>query len=239
MGRRGVFEIGAIIPPDQAARLQPLIKAWLSTGLGWRTDPRDLVSYAVNLLGGNEIKIGRWIANVIFRPSGAHGDAHPSHVLEDYWYEQELPRVVAVLGADGLQVVLPWLVAYERQTGHLTDESDISYFSRDSIRHRGDSHDGVEQALIDAVRDVTIKALAVDAPTATTLLLNSRMLLARKVAMFSVGEVLEQTSDEGARDRLLAVAGEPPRSTTPPATTRAGLTTLNWRAWLLARRGAR
>ncbi|MDO8363922.1 MAG: hypothetical protein Q7V88_13570 [Actinomycetota bacterium] len=206
--RRGVFEIGATIPPDQAARLQPLIKAWLATGLGWRTDPRDLVSYAVNLLSGDEIKAGRWIANVIFRPSGVKGGVQPSHVLEDYWYEEELPRVVNVLGADGLQVVLPWLVAYERQSGHLTDQSDITYISRDSIRIRGDSHDGVEQALIDAVRDLTVAAAAVDVRTATTLLLNSKMLLARKIAMFGVGELLKETSDEETRDQLLVVARE-------------------------------
>lgn len=43
--RRGVFVVGATILPDQAARLQPLMKAWLSTGFGWRTDPRDLLQH--------------------------------------------------------------------------------------------------------------------------------------------------------------------------------------------------
>jgi hypothetical protein len=36
--KRGVFELGAIIPPDQAARLEPLIKAWVPrASVGGRT----------------------------------------------------------------------------------------------------------------------------------------------------------------------------------------------------------
>jgi hypothetical protein len=40
--------------------------------------------------------------------------------LEDYWYEDGLPRVVAVLGDDGLSVVLPWLEAYEHSKGYFS-----------------------------------------------------------------------------------------------------------------------
>jgi len=203
--RRGTFEIGGVIPPEQAARLRPLIASWLPTGLGWRTDPRDLVSYAVNLLSGNEAKAGRWFANVLFRPSSAENET-PSTVLEDYWYEEELPRVIATLGSDGLQVVLPWLVANERQSGRFTDESDLSYFLRDSIRHRGDSHDDVKQALIDAVRDLSVQAMRRDAPATAALLVNTGMLLARKIAMFAVTEAFSEVENDEDRGQLLTVA---------------------------------
>ncbi len=206
--RRSVFSIGATIPPAEAARLQPLIKSWLATGFGWRTDPRDLVSYAVNLLSGGESNVGRWFANVIFRPSKTTKDQAHTLVLDDYWYEHELPRLVSVLGPDGLQVVLPWLVAYERQIGHFTDESDFTYFSRDSIRRRNEHHDGVEQALIDAVRDLAVEATIADASAATELLLKSKMLVARKIAMFAVSAALGTAPGEAVRRDLLTAAHE-------------------------------
>ena len=204
--RRGAFEIGAVIPPEQAARLQPLIKAWLPTGLGWRTDPRHLVSYAINLLNGDQRKAGRWFANVIFRPAPTDGDDLRQSTLEDFWYEQELPRLVAALGPDGLHVVLPWLIAHERQAGLFTDDADITYYHRESIRHRGESHDGVAQALTDAVRDLAVHAMETDAPAAISLLLRSDMLLARKIAMFALAERMIEPGDHESRDRLADAA---------------------------------
>lgn len=203
--RRGAFEIGAAIPPEEAARLRPLIEAWLPNGLGWRTDPRDLVSFAVNLLSGHEAKAGRWFANVIFRPSSTDKQA-PRNVLKDYWYEKELPRVVEALGADGLQVILPWLVEYETQAGRFSQQSDLSYFLRDSIRNRGDNHADVKHALVDAVRDLAVRAMLTDSRGATALLVNTGMLLARKIAMYAVAEALNNADDDEMRGELLAVA---------------------------------
>lgn len=204
--RRVVFEIGAKIPADYAAQLQPLIKSWRSDGFGWRTDPRDLVSFLVNLLEGGQHDVGKWFANLIFKPSGATG-RRPDLVLQDYVYERGLPRVVAALGADGLELVLPWLVAYERHKGHLAEESDFTYYWRDSIRQRGREHDGVEQALIDAVRDLAISAMSSDASAAKDLLLGTDMLLARKIALFALGEALLDVGDkESQLDRMVDVA---------------------------------
>lgn len=207
--RRGVFEIGASIPAEQAARLQPLIRSWQSSGFGWRTDPLTLVNYTVNLLEGGEVAVGRWIADLIFRPSKAKGRRKPDLALEDYWYEQSLPMVAKALGSDGLDLVLPWLVAYERSCGHLTTKSDLSYFSRESIRQSTDSIYEVEQALIDAVRDLAVDAMLVDALSSKNLLLGTKMLLARKIALFSLGEALGRVgANDGRLDGLLAVANE-------------------------------
>jgi hypothetical protein len=204
--KRGVFEIGAVVPPEQAARLQPLIKAWLPTGLGWRTDPSHLVSYAVNLLNGGQRKVGRWFANVIFRPSPGEDDRFRTTVLGDYWYEDELPRIVAALGDEGLPVVLPWLNEHERKAGRFTDDMDVTYFDRESIRHRGDSYDGVTQALIDSVRDLAVQAMAANAPTAVSLLVRSRMLVARRIAMFALAEYLNDPASESTRGELAGIA---------------------------------
>ncbi len=207
--RRGVFSIGAIIPAVQAARLQPLIRSWQSSGLGWRTDPQELVEFAVNLLQGGQHEVGKWFANLIFKPYKVKGRRKPDFVLEDYWYNLGLPKLVAVLGDDGLALVLPWLVAYERASGNLKKDSDLTYYSRESIRSRDDIHDDVEQVLIDAVRDLAIKAMLVDAPGAKRALLKSNMLLARKIALFSLGEAIRQSGNNEQHQRsLLAVAGE-------------------------------
>lgn len=207
--RRAAFEIGAKVPADYAAQLQPLIKSWQSSGFGWRTDPEDLVSYAVNLLEGSQRDVGRWFANLIFKPSGATNHRKPDLALEDHWYQEGIPRVAAVLGADGLELVLSWLVAYERHSGHLTGESDLTYFSRDSIRQHVDSLHEVEHVLIDAVRDLSIDGMLLDAAATKDALLKSNMLLARKIALFSLSQALEGVGEDDERlSGLLAVATE-------------------------------
>ena len=207
--RRAVFEIGAKIPAEQAARLKPLIKAWQRTGLGWRTDPRDLVRFAVNLLEGGEREVGTWFANLIFKPSKTETDRRPSAVLEDYWYEQELPKLVEVLEPGDLELVLSWLVAFERAIGHLTTKFDMTYHSRDAIRQALDSVYEVEQALIDAVRDLAVDAMLADPATAKEVLLKSNMLLARKIGLFSLSDALRRTSDgDERRVPLLTVADD-------------------------------
>jgi hypothetical protein len=207
--RRGVFAIGSTIPADQAARLRPLITSWQSSGFGWRTDPRDLVGFSVNLLQGRQYDAGQLFLRLLFKPSGVKGRRKRGSGLEDYWYEEGLPKVVAVLGDDGLAHILPLLVDYERSSGHLTKESDLTYFWRDSIRSRAGSRNDVEHVLIDAVRDLAIKAMLVDASRAKDALLETRMLLGRKIALFSLGEAIQQVSVEDKRlEALLAVASE-------------------------------
>ncbi|MBM0226120.1 hypothetical protein [Micromonospora sp. ATA51] len=74
--RRAAFEIGSKIPAAEGARLKPLLQAWTTTpgGFGWRTDPRELVSFAITLLEGGEIKTGRWLANNLFAPKPSVSD---------------------------------------------------------------------------------------------------------------------------------------------------------------------
>ena len=201
--RRGVFTVGSVIPADQAARLQPLIKTWAASGFGWRTDPRDLVGYAVNLLQGGQYEIGKWLASLLFKPTREAGGHNPDFGLEDYWYENGLPKVVAVLGNDGLAVVLPWLLAYERYKGRLRGELDITCMTRDSIRRRSNSHESVGQVLIDAVRDLAIRAMLADATEATVSLLKVKMALARKIALFALSEAIRQGVDDDERMNLM------------------------------------
>ncbi|SEB14151.1 MULTISPECIES: hypothetical protein [unclassified Mycobacterium] len=206
--RRGTFEVGANISADQAVRLMPLIKSWQPTGFGWRTDPEDLVAFTLNLLQGGQQRDGTWFAKQLFKPFKTRDRRRPAARLGAYWFEQGLPKVAAALGDDGLEIVLPWLVAYERISGHLKKDLDFSYFSRDSIRRRDDECEDMEQALIDAVRDSAVKAMLVDASKAKETLLGRDMLLGRKIALFSLGEAIRQSGDTQRVEDLLAVATE-------------------------------
>ena len=207
--RRGAFTVGATIPADQAVRLRPLIKAWIPSGFGWRTDPREIVTLAVNLLSGGQYEAGKWFSNLLFRPAEISTDRKPILTLDSYWYEQGLPRVVAVLKDDGLSTVLPWLVTYERSKSYITDDSDITFMSRDSIRTRNDSHESVEQALIDAVRDLAIKAMLLAPKEANSLLLSTNMMLARKIAMFALAEAITRGVGDGEQAKaMIRVADE-------------------------------
>ena len=198
--RRAVFEIGAKVPAEYAVQLQPLLKAWASsTGFGWRTDPRHVVAYCINLLEGGQRAAGTWTANVVFKPAKPTRFHRPQLAIEEYWYETELPKLVAALGNDGLEMTLSWLVGYERHSGHLSAKGDLTYFRRDSIRHNDDLLDKVEQSLINAVRDLAIDAMLTSPGPTTDLLLNTKMILGRKIAMFSLGEALLRVSSNDAR----------------------------------------
>ncbi|MCG5466271.1 hypothetical protein MED01_005088 [Micromonospora sp. MED01] len=211
--RRAVFEIGSRIPAAEGARLKALLQAWAATrqGFGWRTDPSELVSFAITLLDGGENKAGRWLANNLFapRPSVSDGPFRRTPVLamDDYWYQEELPRLVPALGADALKAVAGWLASFEKLSGHDGDEHDFSGMIRPSIRARDSSYPSPEHALVDAVRDLAIPAVLKDPEETVKALLRSRVQLLRKIAMFAVAEAIRQRIDTGADARyLLGVA---------------------------------
>lgn len=202
--RRALFAIGSTVPASEAARLKPVLKAWVASGFGWRTDPREMVNFAVNLIAGGERKTGEWVANALFRP-GAGGDSRrPDLVLEEYWYEAGLPQVVEALGAAGLPMVLGWLIEYEKVTGQLEGGS----FSRPSIRERRDTHRDVEDALVEAVRDLAIAAMNASPGDTVELLLGSDSMLTRRIAMFATTAVLADVGNGGtASPGLIEAAG--------------------------------
>ncbi|VXA98734.1 conserved hypothetical protein [Microbacterium sp. 8M] len=183
--RRAVFAVGAQVPASEAARLKPLLKKWLATGFGWRTDPRDMASFTVNLLNGGERKAGEWVANVLFRPGSLGATAHEP-ILRDYWYASELPRVVTALGPESLPLVLGWLVQYENGTS----QPDGWSLSRPSIGESSDSHQTVEDALIDASRDLSVQRLQAGTLDTVDVLLSVRIMLARRIAMYAVREAI-------------------------------------------------
>lgn len=209
--KRSVFEIGSKIPAADAARLKPLLEAWAMTGFGWRTDPRDQVSCAIALLEGGETKLGRWLANHLFAPRPSKSDdpfrRKPELVLDEYWYQEELPRLVPALGVDALKAVSGWLARYAEFSGQAKNGHDFSGMIRPSIRSRRDSHPSTEDSLVDAVRDLAVPAMLDDPDGATKVLLNSGVQLMRKIAMFVVAESIRQRRDAELDARyLLAVA---------------------------------
>lgn len=191
--RRVVFAVGARVPSDVAARLKPAVDAWADTGYGWRTDPQDLVSLAVNLLQGGETSFGISFANRLFRPLEIERSSDdPVTVLESYWYSEQLPRVTRALGENALRTVLPWLILYERQQGNIGDDFDHSGFGRSQIAQSQDSYHEIQDALIDAVRDAAIEGLERDPESAWRELSRNQLLIVRRIALFAVAELLER-----------------------------------------------
>lgn len=144
----------------------PLLQRWVETdsGLGWRTDPRALVSFAIALLEGGETRSGRWLANHLFgsRPPKSE-DAirrQPALALDEYWYAHELPRLVPALAVDALSAVSGWLKQHVQRSGRGAEGGpDYSGIIRPSIRSGDDSTLGAEDALVDSVRDLSLAAL--------------------------------------------------------------------------------
>nr|WP_276974852.1 hypothetical protein [Ferrimicrobium acidiphilum] len=203
--RRGTFTIGAQIPANEAVGLTSLLKSWAASGFGWRTDPREMVDFAVNLLTSGHTDVGLWLADRLFKPrKGRSRRGKSGALLEDYWFEKSLPRVADALGPEGLATVLSWLVAVKHRSGRFKKGADLSYLSRDTIRTGGFSQPSIEHVLIDATRDLAVKAAMDDPLAVATLLLSQKMLLARKIAMYAVCVALTQSSTELAASSKLA-----------------------------------
>ncbi|VXB05344.1 hypothetical protein [Citricoccus sp. K5] len=198
--RRAVFEIGVKIPANEGKRLRPLLEAWKTTGFSWRTDPGELVSFAITLLEGGESKTGRWLTNLLFEPRApkTEGPLKKPHVeLEEYWYQKGLPRVLPALGDDALKAATGWLAKYAQFAGHSGKGHDFSGMIRPSIRERRDGHPDIEHALVDAVRDLAVPAMLSDPEATLEILLRPGVQLVRKIGLFAVGEALRQRVEEG------------------------------------------
>ena len=202
--RRALFSAGATMPASEAARLKPVLQSWLTTGFGWRTDPRAMVDFAVNLIEGGERKTGEWVANVLFRPSAREGSSKPELVLEEYWYETGLPRIVEALGPDGFKLVLGWLVAYETAGGR----SEIWSIARPRIgERRREPHGDVEDALIDATRDLAVLRLKRDPQDTAALLSRMNLILTRRIAMHAAATALADGGADAGPELQLASTG--------------------------------
>lgn len=208
--RRGVFTIGASIPAAEAIRLKPMVKSWQGSGPGWQVDPDVMVGFTVNLLQGGELRFGKWMANCLFRPTASDNPHTPALTIDDYWYEEGLPKVIGALGDDGLKTVLPWLEEYERQSKRFTDTFDMTDIARESIRHRSDSYSSIEHSLIDAVRGLATTMMVRDPKAATATLVRSPMNLARKITLYATTEAFRRVSSgpDAETGDLIVVAAQ-------------------------------
>lgn len=208
--RRVAFSAGSRMPTAIAAKLKPVIDGWEDSGYGWRTDPRDLVSFTVNLLQGGETKFGVSFANKLFRPiKDEGGNNDPVTELKAHWYSRELPRVTIALGDNALKTILPWLTLWEKNEGSIGDEFDHSGFGRSEISRTQNSYHEIQDALIDAVRDAAIQHLERDPAAAWAALNRKPILIVRRISLYAVAEVLGRQAATGrANTDLLTVARE-------------------------------
>ena len=206
--RRGVVEIGSQVPPADGARLSRILRGWEIDGFGWRTDTRELTSFAVALLEGGERKDGMWLVSKLFEPRAADGDPRyraPRVGIEDYWYESELPRVVVALGPAAFPTLVRWLGTFVKLSGRVTDAWDMSGADRPTMRSHESTLDSPEQALIDALRDVSLEQMCVDPERTIHQLTRNGFELLRKIALFVLGEHLRLLREQG-RSVEIAIA---------------------------------
>ncbi|AKK07490.1 hypothetical protein [Corynebacterium testudinoris] len=208
--RRIVFSAGSRMPSAIAANLKPVIDGWKVSGYGWRTDPRDLVSFAVNLLEGGETKFGVSFANKLFRPRKDAGtDGYPVTELKAHWYSRGLPRVTRALGGSALKVILPWLTLYEEKERSIGEDYDHSGYGRFEIAQGRNNHHEVQDALIDAVRDAAVEHLEREPLAAWAALNGNSTLIVRRISLYAVAHVLgRQAAEETVNAELVSVARE-------------------------------
>ncbi len=198
--RRAVIEIGSQIPAKSSVRLEPLLRTWAQSGFGWRTEPRSLVSFAVNLLKNGQPQLGRWLANKLFEPQPDNDPENfhnPVLLPEEYWFEEELPRMVLALHETALRALAGWLTAFVKSSEHSSNDQDSSAMIRSSIAERDDYSDGQEDALIDAVRDLALATVRSEPEETIGVLLSTNVKLLRKIAMFVLAEAIRQELDAG------------------------------------------
>lgn len=188
--RRTIVEVGASLSPDRAVRLAPILKAWESSGFGYRTDPRDLAALARKLLTGPKPAVGQRLARALFGPRRGDGPENRQTTLEDFWYELELPSIAEALGEKALQQLLYWLQDWEQLAGRLTDGGDQSYIFRPVISASTGGYADIENSLIDASRDAAIKQMRIDAPAAVAVLARSPLLLAKRILLHAAAEAI-------------------------------------------------
>ncbi len=215
--RRGLVEIAATVPIEDATRLASALRQW-GPDFGWRTDPRHLVGMTESLLTGGHYRLGMKYASVLFHPREPRRNdpsvSAPVAGLEDYWYEEYLPRIANALGERRLSILVLWLEDYEKFAGRFDDANgrDLTYMSRPDIGSRQASASEIEAALIDAVRDAAVSQMEV-APVATvSLLLRSGQTLIKRICFFAAAHALANAKAESLDALISALRPLVPRA---------------------------
>lgn len=196
--RRSVFEIGATIPADQAARIVPIIKEWdgANTGLGFRSDPHNQALMLRNLLDNGQYKAGMQLATILLEPRAGNEHVKVVTNLEDYWYAEELPEIIKSMGQMGIGPICRWLLEYERLDGRLSDKSDFTFMDRSIIDRADTNHGSIRQALIDGLLSLSIENIEKNPEKAIPFLLKRRAVIVMRVALFAANQALRKLTED-------------------------------------------
>jgi len=214
--RRGVFEIGAAIPAEQAMRIVPIVKGWVdsNTGLGFRSDPRNQAFMIRNLLDNSQPKAGIHLATILLEPQAGNDRVKVITGLEEYWYAEELPEIIKSMGKKGIGHVCRWLLKYERLDGRLSDNSDSTFMDRSMIDRADTSHGDRRQALIDGLISLSIENIENTPERAIHLLLKNRAMIVMRIALHATNQVLQKLAkDRQDTSAVIAAAKELLRDT--------------------------
>lgn len=209
--RRGIFEIGANIPADQAMRIVPIIVGWVNsdTGLGFRSDPRNQTLMVRNLLDNGQHKAGMQLATILLEPKAGNDRVKVITGLEEYWYAEELPGIIASMEQRGIGPICRWLLEYERLDGRLSDKSDSTFMDRSIIYRADTNHGDRRQALIDGLLSLSLTNIENSPDKAIPFLLRHRAMIVMRIALYATDQVLRKLSkNEQDTTAVMTVAKE-------------------------------
>ena len=195
--RRAVFEIGANIPPSQAALLVPMIIEWGIKGLGFRSDQEAQATMIRNLLTCGEHRAGMRLADLLMHPVAGDKRKRVVTGIEEYWYCKELPSIAKAMTSSGLRQTIVWLIDYERMNEHLTDDFDITYIARGVIEESDNESNSIEQSLIDAVFELATDNIRLKPEAAVGFLKRYDTIIVRRTVLAAMNRVLEQLTSAG------------------------------------------
>lgn len=195
--RRAVFEIGANIPPNQAALLVPIIIDWGIEGLGFRSDQEAQATMIRNLLTGGEHRAGMRLADLLMRPVAGGKRKRIITGIEEYWYGKELLSIAKAMTSSGLRQTIGWLIDYEKINEHLTDDFDITYIARSVIEESDNESNSIEQSLIDAIFELATDNIRLNPGPTVGFLKRYDTIIVRRTVLAAMNRALEQLSDAG------------------------------------------
>ncbi|WP_457946960.1 hypothetical protein ACTAQI_15250 [Pseudarthrobacter sp. alpha12b] len=188
--------------PESAAQLTNRIASFLDQRQG-PSFGLEIVSLIEHLAAGGRSRQAERLAHALLRPAPVEEETgHGEHAIragiEEIWYGEALSRVVAALANHEklLSMLTAWLEEEQLITKCWDEENgdDFSYIRRPSISDHSQNYgtNEMDEALIDAVRDVALQRLRQgNDPHAVIEVLNrSRVPLLRRIAFYVVSKRL-------------------------------------------------
>lgn len=209
-----VLDAALAMPAEEARPMAAFIQRQLSGELDPGTG-LDVVTFIERLAAVGDCRPAMRLAQALLRPRAVErNDGSGQRVvragIDAYWYAEALQRVVVALASDPR--ILPTVYAWLREQQVTSDswepdqEWDVSSVWRPSISDHAQNHlhYDIADALVDALRNLTLQQLesAADLEGTLAVLERDHLPVAMRIALYALSEQV------GHREDALAIATE-------------------------------